>query len=150
MNKRIIAKVVGVFIVGSFLAVIWIFCKLFFAGSASYSESDWVEYEFYTPDLLKGMPRISDKHQFDFNNITGPDAHVFTVHFYGATDSKKVRSFLKNKGYEPQSSCDVEAECWKKKHDPDNDVISVAKFQSPDEIFVQIYRKFGTPYDEFP
>lgn len=133
---------------GIFLAAIWLFCKFFFAGSASYSEKNWIEYEFYTPDLLKEMPKISSNHTFDFNNIPGPDAQVFTVHFYGVTDSNKIKIFLKNKGYEPQVSCDVEAECWKKKHDTENDVISVANFQSPDEIFVQIYRKFGTPNDQ--
>lgn len=149
MNKRIIVKVSGVFVLGFFLVTGWFFLKLFFSGSATYTEKDWMEYEFYTPGLLKEMPRISDKYQFDFSNITGPDAHVFTVHFYNVTDSEEIRNYLKNKGYEPQTSCDVEAECWKKHNDPNNDVISLVKFQSPDEVFVQIYRKFGTPYDEF-
>lgn len=147
MSKRIIAKIGVVFIAGIILAAIWIFCKLFFAGSAYYTERDWIKYEFYTPDLLKEMPRLSSKYKFDFVNITGPDAHVFTVHFYDVTDSSEIRNYLKSKGYEAQVSCDVEAECWKHHHG--DDVITIAIFQSPKEVFVQIYRKFGTPYDEF-
>lgn len=147
MSKRITARMGVVFIVGVVLAALWIVCKLFFAGSAYYTERDWIEYEFYTPELLKEMPRLSARYVFDYSNVTGPDAHVFTVHFYGVTDSSLVRNYLKSKGYEAQVSCDVKAECWKLRDD--NDVITIAKIQSPEEVFVQIYRKFGTPHDEF-
>lgn len=150
MSKRVINRVCVVLFLGIALTALWTFCKLFFAGSAYYTERDWIEYKFYTPELLKEIPRISNKYKFDFVNVTGTDAHVFTVHFYGVTDSSEIRNYLRNKGYEPLTSCDVEAECWKKRHDHENDVISIAKFQSPKEVFVQIYRKFGTPYDEFP
>ncbi|WP_038153160.1 hypothetical protein [Trabulsiella guamensis] len=148
MSKRIIVRISSVLVMGIILITIWIFCKLFFAGSAYYTEQDWLKYRFYTPDLLKNMPRISDKIQFDFVNITGPDAHVFTVHFYGATDSSVIRNYLASEGYEPQKSCDVEAECWKSiKSD---EVITIAKFASPKEIFVQIYQRFGSSDMEHP
>lgn len=141
MSKRIIVRISGVLLVGFILAAIWIFCKLFFAGSAYYTEQDWLEYEFYTPDLLKKMPRISTKLQFDFVNVTGPDAHVFTVHFYGVTDSSTIRDYLMSEGYEPQKSCDVEAECWR--NHKNNDVITIANYAPSKEIFVQVYRRFG-------
>lgn len=57
------------------------FFGLFFAGTACYTEQDWLKYEFYTPELLKGIPKISDKYDFNFGNITGPEAQIFTITF---------------------------------------------------------------------
>ena len=54
------------------LTYAWPYIVMEFAGSAHYTEQDKREYEFYTPVLLKKMPRISSRYDFDFANITGP------------------------------------------------------------------------------
>ena len=141
MRKCIIFRTCVIFVVGMILAAIWTFLKLEFASSAYYTKQDWLEYEFYTPGLLKKMPRVSDEYQFEFGNITGPEAHVFSVHFQGATDSSDIRDYLKAEGYELQKTCNLEAECWRSYKN--NDVISIVKRLSPKEIFVDIYR---SPY----
>ncbi|AUX72205.1 hypothetical protein [Erwinia pyrifoliae] len=143
MKKHVIFRTCVIFVAAIILATGWTFLKLEFAGSAYYTEKDWLEYEFYTPDLLKRIPRISDEYTFEFGNVTGPEAHVFSVHFQGVTDSNEIRNYLKSEGYEPQKTCNVEAECWRSYKN--NDVISVAKFLSPKEVFVDVYR---SPYTE--
>lgn len=148
MSWRMISITSSVFGVSIIIVIVWFFLKLFFAGSAYYTENDWLEYEFYTPELLKGVPRISTKYQFDFVNVTGPDVHVFTVHFYGTNDSSMIRRYLISEGYEPQKTCDVEAECWRthKNHD----VVTIAEFSSPKEILLQISRRFRNQHMMLP
>ncbi|WP_338559910.1 hypothetical protein [Erwinia sp. E_sp_B04_7] len=141
MKKRIIARTGVIF--GLILASSLTFIKLEFAGSACYTEQDWLEYNFYTPDLLKKLPRISTEYGFDFNNITGPEAHVFSVNFYNVTETRPVRDYLKSVGYEPQKSCNVEAECWRSH--ATNDVVTVGNMLSQKGVFVEIYR---SPYNE--
>jgi hypothetical protein len=125
------------------LALGWPYLKMGFTSSAHYTEKDKLEYEYYTPELLKKMPRISDNYEFSYSNISGPQAYVFSVHFQGASNGIEIQNYLKNEGYELQGTCDVEAECWRSYKS--NDVISIAKFSSPNEIFVDLYR---SPYTE--
>ncbi|MCU5771154.1 hypothetical protein N5923_02430 [Erwiniaceae bacterium BAC15a-03b] len=143
MRKRTKFWIGAILVAGMLLTAVWTFLKLEFAGSASYTEQDWLKYEFYTPELLKKMPRISDDYNFDFANITGPEALVFSVHFQGTTDSSEIQNYLRAKGYEPQKTCSIEAECWRSYKS--NDVISIGKFMSSKEIFVDIYR---SPYTD--
>ncbi|MDU5452700.1 MAG: hypothetical protein E6095_04035 [Pseudescherichia vulneris] len=134
-----IAALIGVIVV----AVAWPYVKMEFASSAHYTEQDKREYEFYTPGLLKNMPRISTQYAFDFANVSGPEAHVFTLTFYNVTETKAIRDYLTSLGYELQKPCDVEANCWR--NPTTTDVVTVANLLSEKGTFVQIYR---SPYNE--
>lgn len=136
MRKLITRTGIFFLVVGIALAIAWPYLKMEFASSAHYTELDKREYAYFTPELLKNMPRISNDYRFEYGNVTGPEAHVFTVHIYGTTDSSVIRDYLRAEGYEPQKTCDVEAECWRSHKN--NDVVTIAKFISPKEVFVQL------------
>ena len=113
MRKQLkILCVAAVVVVGA-LVYISPYIKMEFAGSATYTEQNEREYNFYTPDILKNMPRISDKYEFDFANITGPARHVHTVKFYGTDDTSKIDSYLISIGYKKRGVCDIDAFCWR-------------------------------------
>ncbi len=116
----------------------WPYLKMEFASSAHYTQQDKREYEHYTPELLKKMPRITKNYTFEFGNISGPQAHVFTVRFYGTTDTRKIRDYLISVGYKPQAQCDAEAECWRIENS--KDVVTLAAYALPDSVVVRIYR----------
>ena len=141
MKKVIVATISVLAIAGISLIVAWPYLRMEFASSAHYTEEDIAEYDYYTPTILKKIPRVSDDYRFDFSKGTGKDESVYTVHFYGATGSDLIISYLMAEGYERQKTCDVEAECWRSFKN--NDVITIAHFTSPEEIFVQVYR---SPY----
>lgn len=137
--RRTIAALMGLIVVsGIALAIAWPYLQMEFASSAYYTEQDKREYEYYTPDLLKEMPRISDNYEFGFGRITGTEANVFTIKFFDITDTKRIKDYLKSEGYELQSSCDVEAECWKSR--ASNDEVTVGNIYSQKGVFVQVYR----------
>ncbi|HGV0046207.1 TPA: hypothetical protein ACNFPT_004512 [Enterobacter ludwigii] len=90
----------------------WPYASMEFAGSAHYTQQDRREYEFYTPELLKNMPRISPRYDFDFANVSGPASHVYTVRYYDVTDASRIDAYLESVGYTKQKDCHIEAECW--------------------------------------
>lgn len=143
MKKILIGLAIAVLVSIIVLAIAWPYVKMEFASYAQYTEQDTREYEYLTPDLLKNMPRITKDYRFEYGNVTGPEAHVFTVHIYGTTDSSTIRDYLRVQGYEPQKVCDVEAECWRS-HKNSN-VVTIAKFVSPEEVFIQLSQ---SPYNE--
>ncbi|WP_313129105.1 hypothetical protein [Pseudescherichia vulneris] len=143
MKKILIGLAVAVLVSIIVLAIAWPDVKMEFASYAQYTEQDTREYEYFTPDLLKNMPRITNDYRFEYGNVTGPEAHVFTVHIYGTNDSSTIRDYLRAQGYEPQKVCDVEAECWRS-HKNSN-VVTIAKFVSPEEVFIQLSQ---SPYNE--
>ncbi|WP_224653261.1 hypothetical protein [Pectobacterium versatile] len=132
-------------IIGSVAVVgsIWPYIKMNFAGSARYTELDKREYAFYTPDILKNMPRITHHYDFSFSNVAGPEAKVWTVNFTGTDDTREIQSYLTSVGYEKQAHCDVEAECWRALGS--NEVITVATFDTDKSVMVQVY---SSPYTE--
>lgn len=142
-RKLIKASTLALFMGGIVLAFAWPYVKMEFASSAHYTEQDTQEYEYFTPDLLKNMPRITNDYRFEYGNVTGPEAHVFTVHIFGTTDSSTIRDYLRAQGYEPQKVCDVEAECWRSRRN--SNVVTIAKFVSPEEVFIQLSQ---SPYNE--
>lgn len=73
MKKYITVSVVLV-LTGVALAFGWPYLKMGFASSAYYTERDKAEYEYYTPELLKKMPRTSDDITFEFGKVSGPQA----------------------------------------------------------------------------
>lgn len=67
---------------------------------------------------------------------------MFTVKFYDVNETQTIRDYLKSEGYEPQTSCDVEAECWQSR--ATNDEVTVGNILSRKGVFVQIYRRLYT------
>lgn len=117
----------------------WPYVKMEFAGSAHYTEQDKREYEFYTPDILKKMPRISAHYSFDFANITGPAAHVYAVKFYDAKETSKIEDYLTSIGYK-QDKCDFESVCWRSS-DPQESVY-VDTLNGEKTVIVQVVYNF--------
>ena len=139
MRKTIVVLIGVVVIAGIALVLGWPYVRMEFSSSAYYTEQDKRSYEYYTPELLKKIPRISGDYKFEFGRITGTEANVFTVKFYGVAETQSIRNYLKSEGYELQASCDVEAECWENR--ATNDVVTVGNIHSQKGVFVQIYRR---------
>lgn len=131
-------KVLGSVIMIAVVAMIyvWPYIVMEFAGSAHYTEQDKREYEFYTPDLLKKMPRISPRYDFDFANITGPASHVYAVRYFGTDDSRRIENYLNTMGYQKQESCHIEAVCWRSA-DP-QEIVTVSTLDSPKALLVSV------------
>ncbi len=136
LNKFIF--VFGV-VISAALIYAWPYIKMEFAGSAHYTEKDIREYDFYTPDILKKMPRITDKYDFDFANVTGPASHVYAVKFYGTEDISKIESYLESIGYK-RHTCDFESECWRDT-DPSESVY-VGTLKNENTVIVQVVYSF--------
>lgn len=129
----------AVIIVAAALTYVWPYIVMEFAGSAHYTEQDKREYKFYTPDILKKMPRISSRYSFDFANITGPATHVYAVRFYDAKDIGKIEDYLRSIGYK-QDRCDFESVCWRST-DPQESVY-VGTLNGEKTVIVQVVYNF--------
>lgn len=126
--------------VAAALVCAWPYIKMEFAGNAHYTEQDKREYQFYTPDILKKIPRISPQYDFDFANITGPASHVYAIRFYDTNDASRVDSYLNSIGYKKQESCHIEAACWRT-NDP-QEVITVSMLENPEAILFSVIYTF--------
>ncbi|MDX5626953.1 MULTISPECIES: hypothetical protein [unclassified Brenneria] len=129
-----------IIVVAVALTYSWPYITMEFAGSAHYTEQDKREYEFYTPDILKKMPRISTHYDFDFANITGPASHVYAVRYYDTNDSSKVDAYLNFMGYKKQDNCHIEAVCWQRA-DP-QEIVTVSTLENPKAILVSVIYNF--------
>jgi len=110
------------------------------ASSAHYTQQDIQKYDYYTPDILKNMPRISARYEFDYANISGPaSAFIFTIKFYGTRETDKINLYLDSTGYKKQATCFVEAVCWQG-HDP-KEVITVGDSSDPDTVAVSVIQR---------
>lgn len=121
------------------LGYIWPYVKMDFAESASYTEQDKREYEFFTPDILKKIPRVSDNYQFGYSNVSGPGLLIYDVSFSGTTDASKVNTYLEENGYKRLGICDIEGECWQ--GDDPKVSISVGIVPKPEAIIVSVVDK---------
>lgn len=113
MRNSFRALIVAVVVIAAALVWVWPYIQMEFSGSAHYTEQDKREYDFYTPDILKNMPRISPQYDFDFANITGPATHVYAIKFYGVEDTRKIDAYLVSLGYSPQGKCNIDSMCWR-------------------------------------
>ena len=139
MRKLITILACLLLLAGMVSVFVWPYIKMEFASSAHYTEKDKREYEYYTPELLKKMPRISDDYEFSYSNISGPQAFVFGIQFNGTTDTTKIRNYLTSQGYSPQKKCQTEAECWQSPRSID--VVSFYKLTKLNLVGVEIYRR---------
>ncbi|RRZ88973.1 hypothetical protein [Erwinia sp. 198] len=127
-------------VAGAALISVWPWLKMGSASSAHYTERDKREYGYYTPDILKNMPRISARYDFDYANVSGPASFfAFTVKFYGTRDTREINRYLDLKGYAKQTTCFVEAACWQGQ-DP-KEVITVGLYSEPDTVAVSVVQR---------
>lgn len=136
MRKSLKLLTVVVVLVAAVLMWVWPYVQMEFAGSAHYTEQDKREYEFYTPDILKKMPRISSRYDFDFANITGPASHVYAIRYYDVVNSEKIDLYLGSLGYKKQERCHIEAVCWLGS-DP-QEVVTVSTLENPKSLLISV------------
>ena len=117
-------------------AVAWPYVKMEFASSAYYRQSDGTEYNYYTLDLLKRMPRISPDYSFQYMSNHDSPSVLHGIRFEGTTETISIRNYLKSEGYEQQSHCATQAECWQ--NPGSTDVVSLYSVNSPDYVVVQM------------
>lgn len=134
-----IVSMIIIFIM-SVLVWIWPYIKMEFSGSASYTEQDVREYEFYTPDILKKMPRISPRYNFDFANITGPASQVYAIKYYDTDNSGEIDAYLISLGYKKQKDCHIEAVCWIG-NEPQQ-IVTVSTLENPKVLLVSVIYNF--------
>lgn len=114
----------------------WPYVQMNFAESARYTENNRREYEFYTPELLKKMPRVTGDYEFGFSNVSGPGTLVYDLQFKGTSDANKINSYLEEHGYKKSSTCDIQGDCWKGE-DPKVSV-SVGIIKDPSTLIVSL------------
>lgn len=98
------------------IAYYWPIIEPGFDGSAHYTEQETRLYEHFTPDILKKMPRISDRYEFAFYNVSGPESQGYTVTFHDTTDTSKISAYLASLGYSKHNDCVVSGDCWRGKN----------------------------------
>ena len=139
MRKSLKVSGSAIFITAVALTQAWPWVKMEFAGSAHYTEQDKREYDFYTPEILRKMPRISARYSFDFANITGPATQVYAVKFYDTNDTSKIENYLTSIGYQ-RTECDFESTCWRRT-DPQGSVY-VGTLKGEKTVIVQVVCNF--------
>lgn len=125
---------------GALLVYAWPYIVMGFAESASYTEQDQREYRYYTPDILKNMPRISSRYDFDYANISGQAFQVYAIKFYNIKNTEKIDNYLSSSGYRKKENCHIEAVCWQGK-DP-KETITVSLFSEPDTVAVAVNQRY--------
>jgi len=118
--------------------IVWPWINMAFVEHACYTQSDKREYDYYTPDLLKKMPRVSKHFSFYYSNISGPQAFVYGIQFDGTTDLHSIQRYLSMAGYAQQQNCHLEAECWRS--GLTDDVVTLTQYSQPDMVKVEVYR----------
>lgn len=130
----------AILIIAPVLIWAWPYVTMQLSGNAHYKEQNKRQYEFYTPVLLKMMPRITPRYDFDFVNISGPAAHVYAIRFYDTDDVSKINDYLTIKGYQKQQNCHIKAVCWKGS-DAD-ETVTVSTLNNPKVILVSVIINF--------
>lgn len=141
MRKSFIVFIITIIISAAALIYAWPYIRMEFTGFANYTERDKREYDFYTPDLLRKMPRISENYDFDFSNVTGPAKHVNAVKFYGTDDTSKIDAYLTSNGYRKQAECDLNSACWRGA-DP-QETVYVGILTGEKTVIVQVVYNFA-------
>lgn len=140
MNRPFkIAALLLLLIVGLF-AWYWPAIEMRVASSAHYTEQEHDKYVYYTPEVLKTIPRISPDYSFTFSNISGPASHVYTMTFFGTDETNVLNGYLKLKGYKEEESCMVKGVCWR--HLNAQETIVVAKLESQKAVQITVVYNF--------
>jgi hypothetical protein len=139
MRNSLRVLIATVVVIAAALVWMWPYIQMEFAGSAHYTEQDKREYDFYTPDLLKKMPRISPRYDFDFANIAGPASHVYAVKFYGTRETKEIEDYLESSGYR-KSICDSGEVCWRSSEPQES--IYIGTLKGENTVIIQMVYDF--------
>lgn len=139
MRNSLRVLIATVVLISAVLVWVWPYVQMEFAGSAHYTEQDKREYNFYTPDLLKKMPRISPRYDFDFANITGPASHVYAVKFYGTRETNEIEDYLESSGYR-KSKCDSGEICWRSSEAKES--IYIGTLKGENTVIIQMVYNF--------
>lgn len=129
-----------VVVMAATLIWIWPWIKMDIADSAYYTEQDTPEYAFYTPKILKEMPRISAEYTFSFKNIMGPDIQVHEVTFYNTRDTQNIEAYLSSMGYLRQNKCSSDLVCWRGAEA--EQTIYVGHLTSEKAVIVQVVEEY--------
>ena len=140
MRRPLKITCITALIIAAVLAFAWPYIQMEFSGSAHYTEQDKREYNFYTPDILKKIPRITSRYDFDFSNNAGPGTQVNVVKFYGTNDTGKVEQYLSSAGYK-KDNCDLGSTCWRKT-DP-RESIYIDTLKGEKTVVVQVMYDFN-------
>ncbi|THB82259.1 hypothetical protein E1N66_21915 [Pantoea allii] len=139
-SLKIMLAVLVVCVIGLFYALQYL--SMEFSDGADYTEKDKREYNFYTPELLKNMPRVSNAYSFHYSNVSGPNpALTYQVIFFGTTDPFKINAWLEKNGFKKTEMCNKNRYCWVGQ-DP-NMTVSVGFEENPAAILVQMVDKAG-------
>lgn len=118
------------------------YLRMEFSDGADYTEQDKREYNFYTPELLKNMPRVSNAYRFHYSNVSGPNpALIYQAIFSGTTDPTQIDSYLEKNGYKKIGTCNRNEDCWIGKDS--NITVSVGVDENPNAIRVEMVDKAG-------
>ena len=118
---------------------IWPYATMNFAESARYTEKDKRAYAFYTPEILKNLPRITNDYTFRYTNIAGPGERIYELQFQGSTDKSQIEAYLEKQGYKKSALCDIQATCWTSAAPEVS--LSVATFKDPATLIVSVVVK---------
>ncbi|KAA8994552.1 hypothetical protein FJU30_26180 [Affinibrenneria salicis] len=139
-DQKITLIILVVCVIGLFYGLQYL--KMEFADGADYTQQDKREYDYYTPELLKNMPRVSNVYRFHYSNVSGPNpALVYQASFYGTTDIRKIDTYLEKNGYKKTGVCNTNGDCWIGK-DP-NITVFVGIEENPGTIRVEMVDKAG-------
>lgn len=118
------------------------YLSMAFSDGANYTEKNKREYNFYTPELLKNMPRVSSVYSFHYSNVSGPNpALIHQVIFFGTTDPLKINAYLEKNGFKKTILCNKNRDCWVGQ-DP-NMTVSVGFEENPAAILIEMVDKAG-------
>lgn len=119
----------------------WNGIKMRMTDSATYTQDDASQYEYFTPDLLKEMPRISHKFDFDYAVIDGNPRQINAIKFYGTENDQQVISYLKSRGFSSAPDCNAGFVCWSGS-DP-KVTVSVGNIKPGEGVIVVMETRFG-------
>ncbi|NCF05045.1 hypothetical protein [Kosakonia sp. MH5] len=137
VGKKIgLIAITAIAIIAFLLAWKWPVIKFGLEDGGKYTENDRQVYGFFTPDILKKMPRITANYEFDYHTVSGPGSVGNSLTFHGTTDTSQIDTYLNSLGYVKQQSCMVQGVCWKGK-DPTEDIV-VSAVPEINVVLVQV------------
>jgi len=140
MEKALKPLIVTAIFVSGLVAYFIPYIKMEFSGSAHYTEQNKREYNFYTPAILKTMPRITSEYDFDFANITGPASQVYAIRFYHTNDPSEINRYLKKNSFIQQKECHIQAVCWQRGNA--SETVTISTLDKPIALLVSVIYKF--------
>ncbi len=83
--------------------------------SSRYKESDFLSYYWFTDNLIKNAPRISNHYQFEYWELDGSSPRMSIIEYHDATDADALRDYLNHMKFNKKKT-DSHGERWEKKN----------------------------------